>query len=102
MLFMPLRPAEPPTPKQAGAVRLGQTLNVDGVVATVSELFQSTTLMVEAAEADAPNKGDVMYCFAGSGDYYQLLVRWNSYRIEFFQWRALTETEVIAAFKARR
>jgi hypothetical protein len=102
MLYTPLQPAEPLTPKQAGAVRLGQTLNVDGVVAKVSELFRSTALLVEAAEADAPNKGDVMYCFAGSGDYYQLLVRWNSYRIEFFQGRALTEPEVTAAFKARR
>jgi hypothetical protein len=102
MLFTLLRPAQPLTPKQAGAVRLGQTLNVDGVVARVSELFQSTTLLVEAAEADAPNKGDVMYCFAGSGDHHQLLVRWNSYRIEFFQGRALLESEVTAAFKPSR
>jgi len=102
MLYTALHPAEPLTPKQAGAVRLGQTLNVDGVVARVSELFQSTTLLVEAAEADAPNKRDVMYCFAGSGDYYQLLVRWNSYRIEFFAGRAISEADVAASFKLPR
>jgi len=85
-----------------GAIRLGQRLNVDGVVAKVSELFQSTTLLVEAAEADASNKGDVMYCLAGSGDHHQLLVRWNSYRIEFFEGRAIPESEVTAAFKPAR
>jgi hypothetical protein len=102
VLYTALHPSEPLTPKQAGAVRVGQAVNVDGVVAKVSELFQSTTLLVDAAEADAPNKGDVMYCFAGNGDYYQLLVRWNSYRIEFFRGRSLPEAEVTAAFKARR
>jgi hypothetical protein len=55
--------------------------------------------LVEAAEADAPNKGDVMYCFAGSGDYYELLVRWNSYRIEFSKGRPVMEKDVTAAFK---
>ena len=99
MLYTPLHPDEPLTPKQAGAVRLGQTFTVDGVVAKVSDLFQSTALLVEAAEADAPNKGDVMYCFAGSGDHDQLLVRWNSYRIEFLRGRALAERDVTAAFK---
>jgi len=99
VLFTPLHPAEPLTPRQAGAIRLGQTVNVDGVVAKVGELFQSTVHLVEAAEADAPNKGDVLYCFARSGGYDQLLVRWNASRIEFFQGQALSEKDVAAAFK---
>jgi hypothetical protein len=101
MLYAPLSPADPLTPKQAGAVGLGQTLNVDGVVAKVSELFQSTALAVETAEADAPNKGDVMYCLAGRAGFYQLLVRWNSYRIEFLKGQPVTEAQVKGAFKAR-
>jgi hypothetical protein len=101
VLYTPFHPAEPLTPHQAGAIRLGQTVNVDGVVAKVSELCQSTTRLVEAAEADAPSNGDVMYCFAGSGDYYQLLVRWNSYRIEFFQGQVVAEAHVVAAFKSQ-
>jgi len=99
ILFIPLQPADPLTPRQAGAIRLGQTVTVDDVVAKVSELFQSTVHLAEAAEADAPNKGDVLYCFAGSDGYYHLLVRWNASRIEFFQGQALAETDVTAAFK---
>jgi hypothetical protein len=43
-----------------------------------------------------------MYCLAGSGDHHQLLVRWNSYRIEIFEGRAIPESEVTAAFKPAR
>jgi len=64
MLYTPLHPAEPLTPQQAGAIRLGQTINVDGVGVRVSELFQSTTRLVEAAEADRAEqrRRDVLFC----------------------------------------
>src|ERR1035438_9495909 len=58
-LFQPLQPVAPLSPQQAAAVRWGQTLNVDGLVAKVSELFQSTIREVESPEASDLNPGDV-------------------------------------------
>ena len=78
ILFTPLHPADPLTPQQAGAVRLGQTVNVDGFVAQVTDLFQSTIRLVENPAPDSPAVGEVLYCFAGKGDYARLLVRWNA------------------------
>jgi hypothetical protein len=99
LLFTPLHPAEPLTPQQAGAVRWGQTLNVDGVVAKVSSLFQSTLRLVEGPEANSVTSGGVLYGFSGSGDRGQLLARWDASRIEFYQGQALPESEVLAGFK---
>lgn len=99
VLFTPLNPAEPLTPQQAAAVRWGQTVNVDGVVAKVSDLFQSTIRLVENPEAGAHRQGEVLYCLGGKGDYYHLLARWNASGIEFFSGYPLPEKEVTAAFK---
>jgi hypothetical protein len=99
ILYTPIHPASPMTPQQAGAVRLGQTVNVEGAVAQVTDLFQSTIRLVESPEADAPRNGDVLFCFSGASDRVQLLARWNATRIEFFQGQALPETDVTTAFK---
>ena len=98
ILFTPLHPAEPLTPQQAGAVRLGQTVNVDGIVARVSGLFQSTIRLVEGPEADKLKNGDVLFCFSGRSEYVQLYVRWNANRIDFFSGQTLSEKDVAAAF----
>ena len=98
ILFTPLHPAEPMTPQHAGAVRLGQTVNVDGIVARVSDLFQSTIRLVEGPEADTLKNCDVLFCFSGRSEYVQLYVRWNANRIDFFQGKTLSEKDVAAAF----
>jgi hypothetical protein len=41
-LFQPLQPLTPLSPQQAAAIKWGQTVNVDGLAAKVSELFQAT------------------------------------------------------------
>ena len=91
-------PLTPLSPQQAAAVRWGQTVNVDGLVAKVSELFQSTIRQVESPEASDLNPGDVFFGFAGPAQNAQLLVRWNANYINFFQGVALQEKEVVAAF----
>ncbi len=97
-LFTPLHPAEPLTPQQAAAVRWGQTVNVDGVVAKVTDLFLSTIRLVQGPEPDALNPGDVLYCFAANTDSTRLLVRWNATRIGFFQGTPLPEKDLPSAF----
>src|ERR1035437_6258123 len=97
-LFQPLQPLTPLSPQQAAAVQWGQTVNVDGMVAKVSQLFQSTIRQVESPEASDLNTGDVFFGFTGSTQNAQLLVRWNASYVNFFQGRALLEKEVAAAF----
>ena len=97
-LFQPLQPTTPLSPPQAAAVRWGQTVNVDGVVAKVSELFQATILQAESPEAAELNPRDVFFGFTGRAQDAQLLVRWNATYVNFFQGKALLEKDVLAAF----
>jgi hypothetical protein len=97
-LFKPLQPLTPLTPQQAAAVRWGQTVNIDGLVAKVTELFQSTIRQVDSPEASDLDTGAVFFGFTGQSEHAQLLVRWNADYINFFQGVALPEKEVIAAF----
>jgi hypothetical protein len=97
-LFKPLQPVTPLTPQQAAAVGWGQPVNVDGLAAKVSELFQSTIRQVDSAEASDLSPGDVFFGFAGPAQNAQLLVRWNVNYINFFQGVTLQEKEVVAAF----
>jgi hypothetical protein len=97
-LFKPLQPLTPMTPQQAAAVRWGQTVNIGGLVAKVTELFQSTIRQVDSPAASELETGAVFFGFTGQSEYAQLLVRWNANYINFFQGVALQEKEVIAAF----
>ena len=97
-LFKPLQPVTPLSPQQAAAVRWGETVNVDGLVAQVSTLFQATCRQVESPEASDLNNGDVFFGFTGQAQPAQLLVRWNANYINFFRGIALPEKEVLAAF----
>jgi hypothetical protein len=96
--FQPLQPVTPLSPQQAAAVKWGQTLNVDGLAAKVTELFQSTILQVESPEASDLNAGDVFFGFTGRAQDAELLVRWNATYVNFFQGRAVSEKDVVAAF----
>jgi hypothetical protein len=88
----------PLSPQEAAAVKWGQTVNVEGLVAKVSELFQCTIRQVESPEASDLNPGDVFFGFNGQTQNARLLVRWNASYVNFFQGRALLEKDVVAAF----
>jgi hypothetical protein len=97
-LFKPIQAETPLSPQQAAALLWGQTVNVDGLAAKVSELFQCTFRQVESPEASDFNAGDVFFGFSGRTQSAQLLVRWNANYINFFQGVAVPEKEVLAAF----
>jgi hypothetical protein len=97
-LFKPIQPETPLSPLQAASLRWGQTVNINGLVAIVSEVFQCTIRQVESPEASDLNPGDVFFGFSGKTESAQLLVRWNANYINFFQGVAVPEKEVLAAF----
>jgi len=98
LLFTPLKPLEPLTPEQAAAVRWGQTVNVDGIVAPVSGLCQCTIRQVDGADWPDFRPGDVFYNFSGKTDSTWLLVRWRESGIAFYRGKALPMKELTAAF----
>ena len=97
-LFQPLQPLTPLSPPQAAAVRGGQTIDLDGLPAKVTELFQATLRQVESPEAWDLNAGDILFGFTARTQNAQLLVRWNATSVNFFQGQALPEKDVVAAF----
>ena len=73
-------------------------MNINGLVAKVSGLFQSTTRQVGSPEAFDLDTGAVLFGFTGKADYTQLLVRCNANYINSFQGVPLQEKDVAAAF----
>ena len=90
--------SSPLSPQEAAAVKWGQTVNVGGLAAKVSEIFQCTIRRVESPEASDLSPGDVFFGFAGQTQNARILVRWNASYARVFQGKALLEKDVLAAF----
>lgn len=99
LLLKPLQATEPLTPPQAGNVRLGQSVNVDGISAPVTELFRSTSRRAE--DSTLPVRDHlVTYGFMGRTNNAFVLARWNQTGIAFHQGKLLASQEVLRAFNA--
>ena len=97
-LFTPLHPLVPLTPQQAGTVHLGETVNVDGVIAPVTELFRSTAR--RAGDSTLPEADSlVTYGFSGQTGGTLLLARWNQIGITFHEGKLLTDKAILLAFR---
>ena len=97
VLFTPLTPSEPMTPERAAAARLGETVNVDGVVATVNTIFQSVVRESEGSGLDL-RSGQQSYGFTAQAGTTTLLVRWSQGRIAFHRGAVKDLKAVKAAF----
>ena len=72
-------------------------LNIDGVVASVTDLFRSKVLLDEWS-GPLTAVGDIAYSFSGRQNTTLLLVRWNANGIAFYKGEPLTDREVNEAF----
>jgi hypothetical protein len=97
-LFAPLHPVAPLTPQRAGSIRWGETVNVDGYVAPVTELFRANILQATDSDLPAMKAGGVFFGFVGQRDSLLLLARWNEDSITCLKGDPLTAHEVVAAF----
>jgi len=84
-LYAPLTPLEPPTPAQAAAQKVGDTVIVDGVGATVRDLFQSTVKSMDSVASSDWHQGEVKYGYAAGAGQNSLLVRWDNQSISFLR-----------------
>jgi hypothetical protein len=99
-VFTPLQPLEPITPSQAGAMRLGQSVDVEGVQGTIDELFLARSEKIEQLTNSTPLPGSLCYNFSAKGPYRRLLVRWDATGINFFQGVDVPKADVIKGFSS--
>jgi hypothetical protein len=97
-LYTTLHPLEPMSPHQAGAVRWGEAVNLDGIVARVKELFCSTVLQAESPNGYEFKAGRVSYGFSAQIAATILTTRWNENEISFHQGKFLPGKAVTDAF----
>ena len=97
-LYTPLAPLVPPTAAQSAAQKVGDTVNVDGVTATIRALFQSTIKQVDNAGPTAWHSGDVRFGYAASAERQSLLVRWDSRSISFMRGKSFQAKNFPDAF----
>jgi hypothetical protein len=97
-LGTPLHPQVPLAPRQAGNIRQGQTVEVEGRAVRVSELFRCTIGQAENSSPFNLQPGQVLYGFSGSMGSNLLLVRWNEVDIAYHQLAPLP-AQTVSAFK---
>ena len=99
--FTPLTPIEPMTPAKAAEVRVGETVNVDGVIVPIGHLFQSLTARKDFAPDATPvnSSSDMMFGYSGESGITTLVVRWDSRSVQFLKGKRLTNREIADAFQ---
>lgn len=99
--FTPLAPYPLPTPQQAAAQKAGDIVNVDGVIAPVCDLFQSTVRGMDNVAPTLWRQGDVSFGYLARAMNYSLLARWNSVSARFYRGTAVSPKEFSAAFSGK-
>jgi hypothetical protein len=97
-LFLPLSNLLTPSPQQCAAKKTGDTVNIDGMIATVYELFLSTTRQVEGAASADWQPGDMRFGFEAQGASELLLARWNTATVNFQRGINIPAKEAANAF----
>ena len=96
-LFTPLASADSLSPTQAGTKKVGDTVNLDGLVVHIGQLFRSTVASVEGANASDGTGDRVFYGFSGKAAAQTLLARWNSRSIIFYRGQSIAAKNVTPA-----
>jgi hypothetical protein len=102
VLYTPVELLTPLTPVQAGAKKLGEVVNVDGLDASISELFLSTVEQFDPGPS-APldvKKGDRHFGFSARSASTLLLACWNNDSITYHRGKVLPAKDVTAAFNS--
>jgi len=98
--YSPLVPLEAPTPLQAAAQKVGDTVNIDGVVATISELEQFTVKSMDNTAASGWHQGDVRFGYIANSPDDSLLVRWDSRNTSFWRGKKISAKDFSAGISA--
>ncbi len=91
--YTPLDPLVPPTITESAARKIGDVVNVDGITATVSQLFQSNIRSVDNATLTDWRAGDVSFNYVARSENNLLLARWNNSGIRFYHGKTVSPQE---------
>ena len=100
--YTPLTPLVPPTAAQSAAQKVGDTVNVDGVIATVRTLFQSTIKDVQNVAPTGWHTGDLRFGYAASSERQSLLVRWDKSGSSYHRGKNVSPKDFAAAFSSAK
>ncbi len=98
VLFTPMHPLDALTPYQAARRRLGEIVDVAGLVVPVEELFSVHVQSAEFVGAPEVSPGETFYGFSGTHEGSILVANWNASGIHFWRGRSLSSRSVLAAF----
>lgn len=95
--FTPLSPLEAPTPSQAAALRVGETINVDGWIGPITDLFQAVN---RQTSSDLPEvrEGGLEFGFVARSGSFLVLARWDANHISFYRGATVVPVEIKKAF----
>lgn len=97
MWFTPLAPLEPLTPAQAGGLRLGDSVSVDGWVGPITGLFQAVNGPTNSDLFEVRG-GTVKFGFTLQSGATMVLVRWDTAHITFHRGVKCSALEIKKAF----
>jgi hypothetical protein len=97
-LFHQIDPLIPPTLPEAAGQKVGEVVNVNGVVATVTDLFESTVQTVEKIGFSNWHTGDATYNYLARSQYETVLVRWNKSRLTCYEGKTVPARAFADAF----
>ncbi len=101
VLFTLLEPITAPSPVQAAVLRVGERINVDGLMVNVTELFQSVVRQSESIGSPNLMNGAVQFGFLARSNSTVVLARWNAGGIAFHRGRAFSAKVVVEAFNTK-
>ncbi len=90
----PFSPARPLTPREAGARRLGDSVDFDGTTMRVTDLFLTRAETAEGSTAVAP--GYPLYGLEARQGDRTVVARWNEKDITFYEVRRQPANEITA------
>jgi hypothetical protein len=97
-LFEPLSALPLSRPQEYAAKKVGDIVNIEGVTATVRELFLSTVQKVDGAPSVDWHTGDVRFGFEAQAEHEFLLVCWNNAAVSVQRGTSIPAKEAAAAF----
>jgi hypothetical protein len=89
----PFSPARPMNPREAGARRLGDSVDFDGTTMRVTDLFLTRAETAEGATAVAP--GYALYGLEARQGDRTVVARWNENAITFYEVRRQPANEIL-------
>jgi hypothetical protein len=95
--FTPLAPINPPTPAQCGALRVGETVSIDGWSGPITELFQAVNRQA-SSELLEVREGGLQFGFTVQSGTSLVQARWNATSITFHRGKVIPAAEVKSAF----